>query len=179
MQKRRSIVFWPLLASLTCMSTSAEEVGVVLGVQGGYADINWNEFEDSESVTGYAAWRFIDWFGLEAGVASLGDFDVEDGDSALEDVTMTYAGLHFHGTSGFFGMSATAVLGAYQSDMERDCPNCTDTDNEASDSGLTYGARLGIPLMDMLDLTLGWQNFYKVEDDSHFNLYQAGIELHF
>jgi hypothetical protein len=179
MQKRRSIVFWPLLASLATGINAYADIGVVLGAQGGYADINWNEFEDSESVTGYVAYRFVDWFGLEAGVAMLGDFDVEDGDSALTDVTMTYAGLHFHGQSGFFGMSASAILGGYQSDIERDCANCANTDDKTSDSGFTYGARLGIPVMDMLDITLGWQNFYKVEDDTHFNLYQAGVELHF
>lgn len=179
MQKRRSLLFWPLLASLATSINAAADVGVVLGVQGGYADIKWAEFEDSESVNGYAAYRFIDWFGVEAGVASLGDFDVEDGDSSLDDVTMTYAGFHFHGRSGFFGISATAMVGAYSSDMERTCANCSDTDNESSDSGLTYSVRFGIPVADFIDITLGWQNFYKVEDDTDFNLYQAGVEFHF
>jgi len=178
MQKRRSIVFWPLLASLTCMGASAD-VGVALGVQAGYADINWNDFDDSTSTSAYAAWRIIDWLGVEAGFSLLNDFDVKRGDSSLNDVEMKYAGLHFHGTSGFFGMSASAIIGAYQSDMDRNCSNCAGNDTSSTDTGITYGVRFGIPVVDMLDVTLGWQNYYQVEDSTHFNLYQAGVEFHF
>jgi len=186
MQKRRSLLLWPLLASLaTSMNAAAAdatvdgEKGIVLGVQGGYADIKWSQFDDSKSVNGYVAYRFLDWFGLEAGVASLGDFDVKGGNSSLDDVTLKYAGFHFHGNSGFFGMSATAMVGAYQSELKRTCDNCASSDDKSTDSGFTYSVRLGIPVADFLDITLGWQNFYKVEEDTEFNLYQAGVEFHF
>lgn len=182
MQKRRSLLFWPLLASLaTSVNTSmncAADVGVALGIEGGYADINWNEFEDSTSVSVHAAWRIIDWFGFEAGFSQLNDFDVEDGNSSINEVEMKYAGLHFHGAAGLFGMNASALLGAYESDMDRYCPNCVG-DSDSSDSGVTYGVRFGVPVVDFLDITLGWQNFYRVEGDTHFNLYQAGVEFHF
>lgn len=176
MKTWKGLLTVPLIIAMQWAQPAIADSGFLLGINAGYSDIKWDEYDDDTSSQAYFAYNFIDWMGVEAGYTDLGTFDVKDGNSSV-DVTAGHLTLNMNGDFGW-GAEVFAKLGMYYADIEADCSNCLG-DKDISETGITYTAGMAKEVIDHLALTASWQNFYKVADDTNFNIYQVGIRFQF
>lgn len=176
MKTWKRLMAMPLVIGMAWTQASQADTGLQLGINGGYADIKWEEFDDSFSAQAYAAYNFIDWLGVEAGYSDLGTFDVDGGDNSI-DLTAGHLTLNLNGDFGW-DIEVFAKLGLYYAEIESDCSNCAG-DRDITETGFTYTAGLAKEVVNHLFITTSWQNYYKVDEETDFNLYQLGIRFDF
>lgn len=176
MKTWKSLIAVPLIIGMSWTQVSLADTGLQLGLNAGYADIKWSEFDDSASAQAYFAYNFIDWLGVEAGYTDLGTFDVKSGDNGI-DLTASHLTLNMNGDFGW-DIEVFAKLGLYHADINANCTNCGG-DKERSETGFTYTAGLAKEVVNHVAITASWQNYYKVDEETDFNLYQLGIRFDF
>ncbi len=172
----RGLLAFGLLVGLYWTSAAQADLGIFIGANAGYSDVEWDELKDDSSSQAYIGYNFTDWIGIEIGATKFGTFDVEHGNSSIE-VDATHLTIDLIGDFAIPGLDVFAKIGVYDAKVERTCSNCASS-NDISNTGITYAAGFSKSIHSSTAITLSWQNYYKVED-TELNLYQIGFKLQF
>ena len=159
--------------------TEPTPIGLYIGAEGGYSDIQLNQLDDSEAYKVYAGYYFVEAFGMEAGYGYLGEFDVAlPGASSSVEVDNVYqAAFVFSGPLLIFEDGRIhARYGYYQGTVT---PKSTNATADSSDSSsFTYALGLSYPLFRPLSLTFNYQFYNDIESES-ISTYSLGLRTDF
>ncbi len=173
-------------ASLACLPIGAmaedeipEPIGLYIGAEGGYSDIELNQLDDSEAYKAYAGYYFVEAFGVEAGYGYLGEFDVNlpGASSSIEVEDVYQAAVVFSGPLLIFDNGRIhARYGYYQATVT---PNSTNTTTDSIDaSSFTYALGLSYPIFRPISVSFNYQFYNDIESES-ISTYSLGLRADF
>jgi len=177
------------LSGMLALPVGAETLGIYGGIQAGYSSTDTNkdviEFDRDEIYGIYGGYKFLDWLGVEAGYARLGNFEVDTfmGEDVNQDVMPIeidgwYAALSLWGP--FIGpVGAFAKLGVHFSESRLEKNDETGNDYSATSTNLYYSIGLDVPVVENVSVTLAYQNYRNIDildssDDE--DLGDAGVD---
>lgn len=130
----------------------------------------WYELDDSDtSLTLFAGYKFIPYFGIEARIGDLGTYSISNG-LFTESVKVTSLSLHAVGLIPF-GLSGWELYGQLGlGTVDFDCSGCSDETAASAGIGIRYSFTRQVALGVQVDA-------YAWEDDDYYDMSIATTQL--
>jgi hypothetical protein len=160
---------------MTLPGLAHADKGFYLGAAAGVTDIEYSDFELASTTQGYIGYNILPWLGFEAGFTDLGEFEVKDGNSAIE-AEAKHLAVTLNDNFGYWNMQVMAKVGFYQAELTPNIPNASASTSEKT--GQTYSAHLLKPFGKHFAISAGWQYFNKVSG-ADMQTYLIGFQAKF